>query len=124
MNSNIRWVWLTYAVLALMVAYTGYQITEAIISVSGIQDPLGTVVSLGSVIGLVLGAVTLVVLVKHPHTTEFGLEVVKEIRKATWPTMPETRAATVVVLVMVAIMGVILGVFDWIFSSLTGLIYS
>ena len=39
-------------------------------------------------------------------------------------TKAETRAGTIVVFVMTAILTVILGLYDWIFGSLTGLIYS
>ncbi|MBL7684614.1 MAG: preprotein translocase subunit SecE [Deltaproteobacteria bacterium] len=51
----------------------------------------------------------------------FGLEVISELGKVTWPTQKETVASTGVILVMVAIASGILFVFDTVWSMLTRL---
>jgi preprotein translocase subunit SecE len=56
----------------------------------------------------------------------FGLasECVTELSKVAWPTRRETGAATLVVIITVIIASVFLGVFDFLWASLTGLLYS
>ena len=55
----------------------------------------------------------------------YGLanEVAGELKKVTWPTPKEVRAATVVVIVMAIISAIILGLFDMVWSNLTELVY-
>ena len=50
-------------------------------------------------------------------------EVSGELKKVTWPTAKEVRAATLVVVVMAIISSIILGVFDLVWSNLTKLVY-
>ena len=47
-----------------------------------------------------------------------------ELRKVSWPTLAETRKATLVVLGFVAVMALLLGVVDLAFSKLVQLILS
>ena len=50
-------------------------------------------------------------------------EVASELKKVTWPTAKEVRAATIVVIVMAILSAVILGFFDFIWSNLTEVVY-
>ena len=50
-------------------------------------------------------------------------EVATELKKVTWPTAKEVRAATIVVIVMALISALILGLFDFVWSNLTELVY-
>jgi preprotein translocase subunit SecE len=63
--------------------------------------------------------------VMYRNDKYYGLanEVAGELKKVTWPTAKEVRAATIVVIVMAIIAAVILGVFDMIWSNLTELVY-
>ncbi len=124
MSSNTRWLVLAYAISSLICTYLLNMIVESGMALAGIDDPLGNVVPLASIIGLVGGIICFVVMLKHPRVNEFGGDVVKETRKVSWPTVPETRAATLVVIVLVIIITAILGVFDYIFATLSNLIYS
>jgi preprotein translocase subunit SecE len=55
----------------------------------------------------------------------YGLanEVASELKKVTWPTWKETKAATLVVIVTVIIAALILGLFDMIWAWFTDRIY-
>ena len=46
-----------------------------------------------------------------------------ELKKVTWPTAKEVRAATIVVIVMALISAVVLFLFDVVWSGLTDKIY-
>ena len=52
----------------------------------------------------------------------YAKEVVAELKKVTWPEKKEIVKATGVVLVLAITFGVIVGVFDFLFSTLIGLI--
>ena len=46
-----------------------------------------------------------------------------ELKKVSWPTGKEVKAATIVVIVMTIISAIILGFFDFIWSNVTQFIY-
>ena len=52
----------------------------------------------------------------------FFKETIGELRKVSWPTWPEARRLTTIVLIVVAGMALFLGLFDILFSQLIGLI--
>ena len=51
-------------------------------------------------------------------------ETVGELRKVTWPTLPDAIALTRVVLIITFIMAIILGLMDFVFSKLINLLVS
>lgn len=44
--------------------------------------------------------------------TDFLREVRGEIQKVTWPTVPELRKATIVIVIFVTILGILIGLLD------------
>lgn len=76
-----------------------------------------------TVIAGVLALTTGVVLYRNDRVYNLANEVAQELKKVTWPTAKEVRAATIVVIVMAIISAVVLGVFDLIWSNLTELVY-
>jgi len=65
-----------------------------------------------SVIGLGLAGATAFYLWMNPRTHEVSLEIVAELRKVSWPSFAETRAATIAVVLFSLIAAVVLGIFD------------
>ncbi|MBE7452603.1 MAG: preprotein translocase subunit SecE [Kofleriaceae bacterium] len=77
-------------------------------------------------ITLVAGVVALgagIYFYKHERVHTLANEVSAELKKVSWPTAKEVRAATIVVIVMAIISAIILGLFDFVWSNLTELIY-
>jgi preprotein translocase subunit SecE len=72
-----------------------------------------------SVIGLALAAAAGAWLWLTPKTHDVSLEIVAELRKVSWPAFPETRAATIAVIVASLIAAVLLGLFDVFWQFLT-----
>jgi preprotein translocase subunit SecE len=71
-----------------------------------------------------LGAVVVgVSLYRNDRVYDLANEVSSELKKVTWPTVKEVRAATMVVIVMAIVSAVILGLFDLVWSNLTELVY-
>jgi preprotein translocase subunit SecE len=79
--------------------------------------------TLSTVLGFALAAAVAFVVWRMPRTQRVSLEIASELKKVTWPTLRETRAATVAVLVATAISAIILGAFDSLWSWLSGKIY-
>ena len=68
---------------------------------------------------------TVVGVVMYRSDKYYGLanEVTSELKKVTWPTAKEVRAATTVVIVMAILSAIILGLFDFVWSNVTELVY-
>src|SRR5512134_857471 len=79
--------------------------------------------SLSTVLGFVVAAAAAIVVWRIPRTQTVSLEVALELQRVTWPSLRETRAATLAVIVASAIASVILGVFDMVWSWLSAKIY-
>jgi preprotein translocase subunit SecE len=48
----------------------------------------------------------------------FYRETVGELRKVVWPTWPEARNLTIIVLAVIFVTSAVLGSFDWLFAQL------
>ncbi len=70
-----------------------------------------------------LAAIVAFVVWRIPRTQTVSLEVALELRRVTWPSLRETRAATVAVIVASAISAVVLGLFDFVWSWLSSHLY-
>lgn len=84
---------------------------------------LGARFSVSDLLGLLGGAATSIALISNERANRLGLEVVNELRNVTWPTWPETRISTIVVVVTTIVVSVILGLFDALWGMVTGAIY-
>lgn len=70
-----------------------------------------------------IAVITGIALYRNDRVYTLANEVTGELKKVTWPTPKEVRAATIVVIVMAVISAIILGVFDLVWSNLTELVY-
>jgi preprotein translocase subunit SecE len=76
-----------------------------------------------TVFAAVAALITGTVMYRNERTYTLINEVTAELKKVTWPTAKEVRAATIVVVVMTIISALILGLFDLIWSNVTEFIY-
>ena len=60
---------------------------------------------------------------RNERTYNLVNEVTAELKKVSWPTGKEVKAATIVVIVMTIISAIILGFFDFVWSNVTQFIY-
>jgi preprotein translocase subunit SecE len=70
----------------------------------------------------VAGAATLITW-RQPRVQVVSLEVAGELKKVTWPSLRETRAATAAVVIATFVAAAILGIFDFVWGWLSGKIY-
>jgi preprotein translocase subunit SecE len=76
-----------------------------------------------SLVAAIGATVAGIVLYRNDRLYHLANEVTSELKKVTWPTAKEVRAATLVVIVMAIISAIILGAFDFVWSNVTELIY-
>jgi preprotein translocase subunit SecE len=76
-----------------------------------------------TLVGFVLAAVVAVVVWRIPRTQTVSLEVALELKRVNWPSMRETKAATVAVVVASFIASIILGIFDYVWGYLSAQLY-
>lgn len=76
-----------------------------------------------TVIAIVVAVGAAIYLYRHERVHTLANEVAAELKKVSWPTPKEVRAATIVVIVMALIAALILGLFDFVWSNLTELVY-
>ncbi len=79
--------------------------------------------TLTTIIGYGIAAVAAVVAWRMPRTQAVALEIAAELKKVTWPTLRETRAATVAVILATFVAAALLGAFDAVWGWLSGKIY-
>jgi preprotein translocase subunit SecE len=79
--------------------------------------------TLSTVLGFVIAVVAAVVLWRTPKVQATSLDIASELKKVTWPTFRETRAATVAVVIATFVAAIILGVFDYMWAKVSSLIY-
>lgn len=76
-----------------------------------------------TLISAAIALVTAIVMYRSDKYYGLANEVAGELKKVTWPSAKEVRAATIVVIVMAIISAIVLGLFDLVWSNLTELVY-
>jgi len=76
-----------------------------------------------SMVAAALTLVTGIAMYRNDRIYTLANEVAGELKKVTWPTPKEVRAATIVVIVMAIISATVLGLFDLVWSNITELVY-
>jgi preprotein translocase subunit SecE len=79
--------------------------------------------TVSTAIGFVVAAALAVVIWRIPRTQTVSLEIALELKRVTWPSLRETRASTVAVVVASFIAAIVLGIFDFIWGRLSALVY-
>ena len=121
-----RYVAIFYVLAAVVLGLFLEQVITGLLSMSflRVNNPeFATGWSLATVLGFGLAAVIAVVVWRIPKTQAISLEVALELKRVTWPSLRETRAATVAVVVASLVASIILGVFDFIWRQLSALVY-
>ncbi|MBM4321379.1 MAG: preprotein translocase subunit SecE [Deltaproteobacteria bacterium] len=121
-----RWVSIGFALGGVILAVVLSKALGGILGWFKIPDYalLGASVTATTVVAWIATAAVAVICWRNPRYNTLANEVVQELRKVTWPTWVETRAATIVVIITTVIISIILYFFDMIWSGLTGLIYT
>jgi preprotein translocase SecE subunit len=127
MNTNRRWIGMAFLVFGVLLWIMVTKFLGTMMQWTGIGDYnfqlLGDQFTLTTFIGLVTALSVGIWAYRNPTLSTLSEEVVVELKKVTWPTRAETRAATIVVIITVFIMSFFLGMFDFVWSRVLNLIY-
>lgn len=113
--SNQRLLGMGLVFVTGCVAFVLTQLTASILVGVGASNPevfggLSLAVLLGVGLAMILGVIAWM----NPRVQEVGQEVAGELKKVTWPTGPEIRAATIAVVIATSIAAVLLGLMDFV----------
>ncbi len=121
-----RWVTIGFTLAGVLLAIVLTKALAGVLDLFRIPDyaVVGGHITVSVIVGWVAAAVITVMYYRNEKYNTLAHEVVQELKKVTWPTWPETRAATVVVIIATVIISIMLYLFDFVWSGLTGLIYN
>ena len=121
--TNQRIVAIGYIVLALLAGFFLEHVLLAVFGSFGTTQPLTRPLwndwTWSSFIGLGITVGTAFYLWTNLKTREVAFEIAAELRKVSWPSFAETRAATLAVIVASLIAAALLGLFDVLWQFLT-----
>jgi preprotein translocase subunit SecE len=120
-----RMVGIFFVLAALAVGVFLEKVFGLVFSYARWSDPavFGEDWTLTTVLGYAIAIVAAVVTWRTPRASAVALEIANELKKVTWPTLRETRAATVAVVIATFAAAIILGVFDYVWARLSSLVY-
>ncbi len=119
-----RIVAIFYVVAALAVGMFLEKVLEIAFGAAGVNDfsVIGDW-TLSTVLGFVLAVVAAVAIWRIPKTQKVSLEIALELRRTTWPSLRETKASTIAVIIASFVAAVILGLFDLLWSFVSSHVY-
>jgi len=121
--TNNRLVAISYVALGLLAGLFLEHLLLAVFGAWSVTQPLTRPLyndwTWSSVIGLAVAAAVGIFLWTTEKYRNTSLEIAAELRKVSWPSMPETRAATIAVIVASVIAAILLGFFDVAWQFLT-----
>ena len=120
-----RYVAIFYVLAAIALGMTLEKIFQGLFSYARWNDATVLVEgwTVASALGFLVAAVVAALVWRLPRTQTLSLEVALELKRVTWPSLRETRAATIAVVVASFIASIILGIFDFIWGRLSALVY-
>ena len=119
-----RIVAIFYVVAAIVLGMFLEKVLEIVFAAVGVNDfSILGMANLSSAIGFALAFLAAIVAWQVPKTQRLSLEIALELRRVTWPSLRETRAATIAVIIASFVAAVILGIFDLVWSWLSSKVY-
>ncbi|HUK66855.1 MAG TPA: preprotein translocase subunit SecE [Anaeromyxobacteraceae bacterium] len=120
-----RMVVIFYVLAALALGVFLEKILGLVFTYARWNDPsvFGEDWSLTTILGFAVAFAAAVITWKTPRARAVSFEIAGELTKVTWPTLRETRASTVAVVVATFVAAVLLGFFDYFWAKLSSLVY-
>ena len=115
MNRYVTMSFLGIGLMVWLVLAKGLAALWAILKWNDVRL-LGENLTLTGIIGFAFAGVLVLFLLKNERISKLGEEIANELKKVTWPTQAELKAATVVVIITVVVISLILGLFDGFWS--------
>jgi len=122
-NSNI--VAISFFAFAVLLGFFLEQVVRFVWRYTGWADAelLGPEWTVTTLIAFGVAFVAVLATWMNAGAREYTFEVASEIKKVTWPSMDETKAATWAVIAVSVVVAGVLGVFDFFWKAVTDLAY-
>ena len=122
-RDDASWLNICYVVFTALIGYLLFRTIETV----GIQTGWGDRYDswypyVEYSCAIIIGVASTYWLRSSADRREYHLASIGEVKKVTWPTVPDTKRMTTVVVIVVAIFSVILSVFDLVWSHILQLI--
>ena len=119
-----RIVAIFYVLAALAVGMFLEKVIELSFVAAAVNDfPVIGDWTLSTMLGYGLAAVAAVVVWRVPRTQQVSMEIALELRRVTWPSLRETRASTIAVIIASFVAAALLGVFDLAWGAIATWVY-
>jgi preprotein translocase subunit SecE len=119
-----RIVGIAYVVAALVVGVFLARVLQASFVWAGVNDfDILGLTNLSGALGYGVAAIVAILVWRVPRTRQVSLDIALELGRVTWPTMRETRAATIAVIIASLVAAVILGLFDIGWAAIANWVY-
>lgn len=121
-NEGKKWI---QASLALACIFLGYVIISFFEKMSEwflLESKVPYFFAISQALGVIVGLVTFIGVMKNPKSAEFLKDVYEEMLKVVWPDRNQTWKYTVIIMIAVTIMGFVFGLFDLGANFLLGLV--
>ena len=116
---NMSFVGLALLAWVILSEFAGWGL--GLVGASYNPEMLGANFRLANLLGLGM-AIVLTFYLRRRYST-LAMEIGNELSRVTWPTWPETRLSTIVVMIVTVIIALILGAFDYVWAQLSSLVY-
>lgn len=118
-----KWVNGFVAILCVFVAYICIQFIATLGEWFDLEAKVNYFIILGQVLGVVIGLLTFLVVMKNKNAIQYLDEVYGELVKVIWPDKDAVLKATVGIIIGISIVSGFLVFVDWGCRQLLGLIY-
>jgi len=122
-KDDSTWLNICYVAFALLMVYVSYKFIYTVgVQMAWVERYDEWFPSVNNIVAVVLGGGAAFYLASSGERREYHLGVISEVRKVKWPSVPDTKKMTWVVVVVVIFFSIVLGIFDWAWSNLLQLI--
>jgi len=121
-NDGKKWIQASLAVTCIFLGYIIISFFEKMAEWFLLESKIPYFYAISQVIGVLVGLIAYVVVLKNPVSSVFLSDVYQEMIKVVWPDKNQTWKYTVIIMIGVTIMGFIFGFFDFGANFLLGLV--
>ena len=115
-----RYIYIAFITIGFVVGLVCRSAAEAAVVMAGGADTaLGGILPLSAAIGIGVGLLTVVALLKNVRIVRFSSQVIGELIKTSWPSRDETTSNSIVVIIATLIFSGSLAVFDFVWLRVT-----
>ena len=112
-KDDLTWLKICYGFLGLLFAYVAYKAILTLgVQFSWVERYDRYFSMINNLVAILIGVLGVFFLQKDHNRRDYHLATIAEVRKVTWPSVPDTKKMTIIVAIVVAIFSVILSVFD------------